>query len=350
MLVAGAVSIGLHVGALAAVRQLPQPEPKPASVPIELRFQTSPPPVQRPPEPPAPEPPPPTEAKRRRTRRPRRERPPTAPPAPTPAGPEATSDPTPPSEETAPTAEQLEAAGVLRPSAPPSADSVDGIVFGLPGRRAREAAARRGKARGKAVGDAEAKIIALAGDTGKFDLKPTSDGGFRWEDANFAARISPDGQVYIEDKSRVKGVQMLEAGPTLVFDVTEMAMDESGLDVGAYEKRAFFEATRELRSALKDLARREDLRASVKRLEPRLERIWRSARPAKARRRLLFQLWDECAEEGRPEAVRVAAMARSLIEDFVHEHLPPGSRDAYPASELAELNRGRRSKARFQPR
>jgi hypothetical protein len=67
------------------------------------------------------------------------------------------------------------------------------------------------------------------------------------------------------------------------------------------------------------------------------------------RRRVLFALWDEAAEEGNDLIVEGGERARNTIARFIAAKLPPGSPDAFTDKELVALNRARTSRTRFQP-
>jgi hypothetical protein len=76
-----------------------------------------------------------------------------------------------------------------------------------------------------------------------------------------------------------------------------------------------------------------------------LAAVWRrSALSETARRRLLFLLWDECAEDDD-----AGARARATIEAWIRAQLPHGSVSAFDDAELSALNRARTSHAPFQP-
>ena len=86
--------------------------------------------------------------------------------------------------------------------------------------------------------------------------------------------------------------------------------------------------------ATKALSR--DFAAAARALPRHLQAIWDDrARGAADRRKLLFALWDECADDEN------GAAARATIIEFVRARLPRGAADGYTEAELDELNRGR---------
>ena len=109
-------------------------------------------------------------------------------------------------------------------------------------------------------------------------------------------------------------------------------------------KAAFLDATRDERVGVAGRARTRQLAAAAAALPGRLDEIWRDTSvPAAERRRRLFALWDECADDGD------GAAARRAIVDFVRARLPRGGEGGYTDAELLELNRGRDGAARFLP-
>ena len=81
-----------------------------------------------------------------------------------------------------------------------------------------------------------------------------------------------------------------------------------------------------------------------------LDALWIDARwPVAYRRQLLFELWDECLDEGPDDLVLASTQARRTIEAFVRKRLPRGSADAFSDGELEQLNVRRESKEAFRP-
>lgn len=186
-------------------------------------------------------------------------------------------------------------------------------------------------------------------------LIPDGGGRYRHERETFTAHVARDGRVTFADKPNLQsdGVTFGQSGAVGFggkFDLTDWAMRRMGEDPYRYEKALFLEQTRELREHMAEEERTELLREALHDLPEYLAKIWSTRRwtPAE-RRRILFQLWDDCAEAGRDDVVRAAAQARATIVEFVRELLPRGSADAYTDAELEELNASRGSSARFEP-
>lgn len=81
-----------------------------------------------------------------------------------------------------------------------------------------------------------------------------------------------------------------------------------------------------------------------------LEAIWEQEQwSLQTRRRILFALWDECAENGEFAIREGGAEARKSIEAFLRKHATADGTSAYSAEELSALNQIRSSKAEFAP-
>lgn len=68
---------------------------------------------------------------------------------------------------------------------------------------------------------------------------------------------------------------------------------------------------------------------------------------AAERRKLVFDLWDDCLEEGGGSDYGV--MARATIVAIVREVFPEGSPLAYGSAELLAMNERRSSRQLFAP-
>jgi hypothetical protein len=134
------------------------------------------------------------------------------------------------------------------------------------------------------------------------------------------------------------------------FDITDAFMRASGADPYASKKLDHLDRTRDERAQIAATRKVVDLDDSIVELRGHLERIWRRRDLSpKQRRAILFELWDECAESGSENDLRAATLARATIAGFIRRNLPRGSKHGYTDAELAELNRGRASRRRFEP-
>ena len=82
-------------------------------------------------------------------------------------------------------------------------------------------------------------------------------------------------------------------------------------------------------------------------MQKNIDHLWATTRDLAARKQGLFELWDDCAEDGDDELVAAAVQARLLLIGFIQSKLTGG--DAYSADELAKLNAKRTSRAVFAP-
>ncbi len=186
------------------------------------------------------------------------------------------------------------------------------------------------------------------------DARATSNGSYTEEHPQFAARVEQDGRVAFSDAPNV-GLDGVSAHDGMVglsghFDLTDAIMRMHGEDPYLYEKAKFLDRTRDARAGMALGARHERLGEALARMPAVLERVWSHAAwtPAE-RRRLLFQLWDEVAEDGPAEVVQTGRQIRATILAFIRKRLVWGTADGYTPGELDELNRHRASRARFDP-
>jgi hypothetical protein len=237
---------------------------------------------------------------------------------------------------------------------------------------------------------------------GVADLYPDGQGGYWGDTPNFLAHINADGSLGFEDKgsqnnwsacfhhspvppkdgppigagiaryltdwyndpehfsgsgelSRLVGgsVQpMCLPLPILfgTFDLTDTVMRLHGDDPYLSQKRDFAAKTLVFRDGLAMQYDHDLLQRSVLDVPARLTALWNDPTiDAPTRRLRLFNLWDSCAEEGDADTVAAADKVREEILQFIHEHLPEDSADAYTTAELASLNAARTSHAVFAP-
>lgn len=178
-------------------------------------------------------------------------------------------------------------------------------------------------------------------------LEHAGQGTYRYEDRGFVADIDRDGTVHFRDRAPVGFSSPL----SLAFDLTEAVMMLRDDDPYRPGKMKFLEETRELRARLCGEAHTERLRQALFALPKELDRAWRdTSQTPEARRRLLFQRWDECADtRGDDELARAGALARATVLAYIRQHLPAGSAHAYTHEELLALNAVRVSREPFAP-
>ena len=199
-------------------------------------------------------------------------------------------------------------------------------------------------------------------------MRPTGGGTYEYEHPGFKGTIARDGSVTFKDTPAVsvdwglpcvkcisedfeKWKQDPYGGHTvnltgllpvfrIGFDITDWAERLAGNDPYSYEKNKFLEATRERRAAMSAEETRDATRAALLALPEYLAAVWAYEQwSTDKRRRVLFELWDECAES------EAGARARATILGFVRRKVD----EPYSEDELAALNRGRTSTEEFAP-
>jgi hypothetical protein len=171
--------------------------------------------------------------------------------------------------------------------------------------------------------------------------------------APFEAEVREDGSIEFADHH---GGLWAGADPIvglaaiLSLDAGDEAMRAARTDPYLPQKLRILEETREERWVLRRAHDERVMQRALDDLPRYLDAVWSERRWSAAdRRRLLFALWDEAAEEGNQLLRAGGAEARRIIEEFVAYRLPPGSRHAFHAGELARLNRLRSSRQAFAP-
>lgn len=171
----------------------------------------------------------------------------------------------------------------------------------------------------------------------------TRKGGWKVLCAGWRARILPDGSVRFSDAS----LRWLGLGFT--FDLTDAVMRAHGDDPYLAAKLQFLKETRTFRRRMRRAWYRRQGRAFLQALPKMLQGIVRSRLSPADKRRLLFELWDECLETGRSELASMGRLARSRILAFIRKAFPKGTTKGYTQQELVRFNRIRTSKASFDP-
>ena len=201
---------------------------------------------------------------------------------------------------------------------------------------------------GERGGDGGAPRLGAAQENILARLRPQPGGGLVYEHPSFTAHIAYDGTVEFSDHQ--VGVKVDELGPRVWFDVTDAVTSLAGDTIYLSEKRRLMKVTRDLRLEMAERACEEHQRRSLVELKGQLEELFADASiDASARKRLVFRLWDDCAETGDERTVRFGLLARATIESYIRRYLPRGSEHAYSREELVALNATRISTTRFEP-
>lgn len=217
-------------------------------------------------------------------------------------------------------------------------------------------------------------------------LRKQAGGGYFYRDdkAGFVAEIRPDGTVRFRDAHL--GPQQLtpkifgypidgsgrrpEAkvpfrddliphgpyGPPPILITTSVKFgglaDAAQSSRRAAAKQKFLHLTEPMREQMAAKWRAERAQSALVALSHDLLKQWRDRSvPLSIRKEQLFRQWDDCDEPqaGDDLATHAGAMARTRIEKFIRRHARMGSENAFTDQELADFDRRRQSKARFDP-
>lgn len=174
------------------------------------------------------------------------------------------------------------------------------------------------------------------------------DGSLAYALGQVTAIVNRDGTFTFDDTAGVDFEGMGNAerqGMTARWGLEEWMMRRHGADPHASTRRWFANQTESLREEMMTRHMETQARTAARGMRGRMGRLLADeTRTMVERRRALFDQWDDCSEgELIGDAVRTA------ILEVVRDRLPEGSPDAYPTSELDELNRRRASTAEFRP-
>lgn len=201
---------------------------------------------------------------------------------------------------------------------------------------------RRNRPPGYSYTDDLQELVALRDAKKKLELKRQKDGSYESEKTTYIAKVAPDGTVKLVDKANVQ-----PEGLGARFDVTDALMRAVGQDPYRADKLKFLDRTRDQRVAIGNEHRKDQLARSRHFMTANVQRAWASTTDLAARKQLLFELWDDCAETGRDDIVKGAAEAREILVNFIQMKLRGA--DAYTADELRAFNAKRTSKKVFAP-
>jgi hypothetical protein len=190
------------------------------------------------------------------------------------------------------------------------------------------------------------KLIEKRYEKSAAELQPNGT-GTKADHHTFKTKFNGDGTVAsIQDKRNLRANKIPISGE---FDITDAMMRSQGIDPYASYKLKVLDETRDERVAIGKRYRTQQLAQSGQLMQKNLERLWSSTPDLAARKRGLFELWDECAESGTEELVVAGAAARAHVVGFIRSKLPAGSTEAFTHTELAHFNKQRKSHAPFAP-
>ncbi|MBX3274807.1 MAG: hypothetical protein KF729_31375 [Sandaracinaceae bacterium] len=172
-------------------------------------------------------------------------------------------------------------------------------------------------------------------------LRRQPDGSLLYDGHRFRARIRQDGSVDFEDHGNASTNGFSASGS---FDLTDAIMGAAGQDPHAAERDWFMRRTRDVRHRLEAEHRARETAQALARLRGRLNNVWATtSRTPASRRRRIFQIWEEMADDD------AGRRGREVVYAFIREVLPQGGEDAFTDAELTRWNASRASGARFEP-
>lgn len=162
-------------------------------------------------------------------------------------------------------------------------------------------------------------------------LKRESNGTFSYRGTGFKAKIARDGSVSMGNSHG--GLNKNGAS----FDLMGMLDSAAGNDPYRSERKAFMEATRALREALRESADVEALRRQLKQIRQR------PGLSMAARKAAIFEAWDQMSED------EVGRIGRRAVEHFIRDFYAEPDISAFSEAELRQLNARRQSRQVFAP-
>lgn len=169
----------------------------------------------------------------------------------------------------------------------------------------------------------------------------------------FVAKVERDGTVKLHDTRNLQAELSLNPARLLSgrFDINDYLMRRAKNDPYASRKLKFLDETRDERVALGKQWRQQQLMQTSQIMRKNLERAWNASPDIAAKKRALFELWDEIVEpDGSDELLAEASRtARRAVIGFIRARLPHDSEHAFTVSELVALNSRKQSRARFAP-
>ncbi|MEO8700330.1 MAG: hypothetical protein ABI867_09815 [Kofleriaceae bacterium] len=133
------------------------------------------------------------------------------------------------------------------------------------------------------------------------------------------------------------------------FDVTDALLRRKGQDPYFSKKLKYLDSTRDERVQIGTRYKAQLLKQSTQLMQRNLENLFARTQDPAARKRGMFELWDDCAETGEPAVIEAGGAARKLALGTIRSRFPAAGADAFTPQELAALNAHRHSKTVFAP-
>jgi hypothetical protein len=172
----------------------------------------------------------------------------------------------------------------------------------------------------------------------------TDLGGSDWRDRTATAHVARDGTVRF-DNAPDFDIHFAGLGVAGKFNVDDWLTRKAGIDPYASAKLAYLDRTRDERARIAEVNRADDLAHAQRALRRNLDAV-RAIADSAARKRALFELWDDAAETGDDALVRAGADARAYLVGAIRAMRPAL---VFTPDELARLNAHRHSRAVFAP-
>jgi len=174
-------------------------------------------------------------------------------------------------------------------------------------------------------------------------LQAVPGGCDQWADLMCDDPLAPDAEK--QSRENKKKIGSFASGN---LDITAWLYKKFAGDPYASRKLKLLADTADERADMGRAYRAQHLWESREIMRQNVIRLWSTITDARERRAALFALWDECAE-GEGPVGEAGDRARVVVIDWIREHLPAGSPDAYTERELADFAAHRTSRQAFSP-
>lgn len=194
------------------------------------------------------------------------------------------------------------------------------------------------------------------GELGSEEPLPTTAGQFI-QRPGYDALIHDDGRLIFDARFLRSGLNNDPVnGPRFggSFDLGDILTNlfGSGAGLGPYanDKLELLHETFAQRAHLREEHNELTMDRAFNALPDYLSAVWdEPSWDMPTKRRILFALWDECAEEGNELTRMGGEAARQSIAAFIQRKLPADSAAGYSRAELSALNQIRSSRVAFAP-
>ncbi len=179
----------------------------------------------------------------------------------------------------------------------------------------------------------------------RFGVYRNPDGSYTADHGSFIARVDRGGRVTFQDRAG------FTAGSAWgVVGALGLVGTFGNQEPNYRHKQYFLERTFDERLSMRADDDARVMHAALANLPAYLAAIWHyDPWSVTTRKRVLFELWDECAELGSADLREAGAAARAIIDEFIRRYVPEDGEYAYTVAELRALNAERTSAHAFDP-